>query len=352
MNLHKFIFSIVLLVTLQQSIIAQSRLKFEQLEEYKLTIYLPSGYSSSRTYPTVYFNDGQMLFGKFDMNLKSTLDSLIKNDNIGPLIVVGIHADQYRSEKYVPYNDAYVHKVSSKHQAYADFLTKRLIPWIDTKYSTNKTADQRAIFGVSFGGLNATWMTLNYPKYFSFSAGLSASYWVNNNEIFTEAKKRSEGQTFWFDIGTAEWNYYVSMIDALESAGGTYGKDIYYLEDPNAKHNAIWWGKRVGHPLLLFAGAKEPAIKKMSVEIEVIPSQSRKGIYYQRINPIMTCKSGLKYSLAQKAVYTILNSESGKVKPDGRFSFTGTDNLQVFVKYGDFEKKITLNYKRIQKLKK
>lgn len=331
--------------------VAQSELKFEKLNEYELTIYLPEGYNTSKSYPVVYFNDGQMLFGKYDMGLKSTLDSLIYEDHIKPLIVVGIHADQYRTEKYVPYNDDFVRKSSQQHINYADFITKELIPWVDGTYSTKKTADERAIFGASFGGLNATWITLNYQMYFSFSAGLSASFWVNDNEIFQEASKRTDRQTFWFDIGTAEWNYYVPMIDALEKSGGTYGKDIFYLEDPKGKHNTSWWGKRVVHPLLLFAGTKEAIAKKMSVEIEVIPSQSKKSVYYQRLNPIITCGSGLEYSLVQKATYTVLNPESGEIKSDGRFRFKGLENMQVLVKYGAFEKKIILKYRQIQKLK-
>lgn len=177
---------------------------------------MPEGYSTSKKYAAIYFNDGQMLFRKFDMNLKSTLASLIINNQINPLIVVGIHADQYRSEKYVPYADSYVRKVSSQHEEYAKFLIKKLIPWVAENYSTIRTADQRAIFGVSFGGLNATWMALNCPEIYGFSAGLSASYWVNDYEIFSKANKRSEDQIFWFDIGTLEWNYYVPMLCLIQ----------------------------------------------------------------------------------------------------------------------------------------
>lgn len=349
----KFLLLTQLILLTQLNIIcAQGTLQSKKTEGYDLTIYLPEGYSTAKKYAAIYFNDGQMLFGKFDMNLKSTLDRLIINKQINPLIVVGIHADQYRSEKYVPYEDSYVRKVSSQHEEYSKFLIKKLIPWVDENYSTIKTTDQRAIFGVSFGGLNATWMALNYPKSFGFSAGLSASYWVNNYEIFTESKKRSEGQTFWFDIGTSEWNYYVPMIDTLEKSGGIYAKNIFYLEDPMGKHNALWWGKRVANPLMLFAGKNEHTPKKMAVEIEVIPSQSRKGIYYQRINPIITCNTGLKYSLAQKANYIVLNPEAGEVKADGRFIINEQHNMQVLVKYGDFEKKVVLKYNLIQKLKK
>jgi enterochelin esterase-like enzyme len=345
---------LILLILLAEihDINAQSTLQSKTLEGYELTIYLPNGYRTSDSYPTVYFNDGQMLFGKFDMDLKGTLDSLIGNKRILPLVVVGIHADRFRSEKYVPYTDSFVAKASSQHQAYADFLVKKLIPWMDANYSTKKTAAHRAIFGVSFGGLQATWMTLNHPKSFGFSAGLSPSFWVNSYEIFTEAKKRSDGQKFWFDIGTSEWNYYVPMITALENAGGNYGESIFYLEDPAGEHNARWWGQRVKNPLMLFAGTSGFNLKKMTVEIAVIPSQSRKGVYYQRLNPIITCKFGLKYSLAQKADYTVLNPEAGAVKADGSFLINDQQNMQVLVKYGDFEKKIVLKYSAIQRLKK
>ena len=202
--------------------------------------------------------------------------------------------------------------------------------------------------GYSFGGLQAIWMALHYPNLFSFSAGLSPSFWVNEYEIFTDGERRKPGQSFWFDIGTAEWNYYVPFIEALKKTGGKYGENIFYSEIPNGAHNAYWWRKRVIYPIMIFAGAKNNDIKKLDVEIEIITGQSKSDVYYQRLNPVVTLNNGIQYSIASEAIYTVLNPEAGLVKSDGRFEFSGSENLKIEVTYSGFRKLVNVKYKYVQ----
>lgn len=334
----------------------QSRLLFEKLEGYNIDIYLPNGYMEDQQYKTIYFNDGQMVFGAGGLNLKASLDSLISAKVIAPIIVVGVHADHNRTEKYVPYNDPNLFRNSRPENSlanqYSIFLADKLVPFINAKLATSESSSDRAMFGLSFGGLQATWMVLNHPKLFSFSCGLSPSFWVADYQIAKEATKRESGQRFWFDIGTAEWNYYVPMIGVLQQTGGKYGEDIFYSEVPNGEHNAFWWRKRVIYPVMLFAGSIHPKVKSMKVEIEVIRSQSRSGVYYQRLNPIITCEGGVGYSLATEATYTLLNPEAGLVKEDGRFEFSGTDNLKIRVDYQGLNKQVTVKYSEVERDKK
>jgi hypothetical protein len=44
------------------------------------------------------------------------------------------------------------------------------------------------------------------------------------------------------------------MIEALKSKGYKTGKQIFWFEDKEGKHNEASWSRRVNRPLKLFAG--------------------------------------------------------------------------------------------------
>ncbi len=346
-------FMVIFYLTISYFANAQGSIVNLNVANYKLDVYLPSSYSENKTYPVVYFNDGQMLFQNGQtIALREKLDKLIANHQIEPVIVVGIYADFERTATYVPYNDAYIAQndflFEPKAKKYAKELTQKIIPFIDKKYSTNKTRNGRAIFGFSHGGLNATWLLFNYPKYFSMAAALSPSYWVANHQIFEEAKKFQPSSKIWFDIGTAEWNYYVPMIEPLLQVGAIYGKNVFYYEVPNGTHQASSWANRIHYPLLLFAGEEILQPRTMETLVEVIPSQSRKNVYFQRLNPIVTLSNGVKYSLANQAKYKLLNPEDGKIFKDGRFEFYTGKNLEVKVNYLNLENSLTIDFTAVE----
>ena len=335
----------------------KSVVKKETIASYSIDVYVPNNYNSNKYYPVVYFNDGQMLFSPFSFfNLQKILDDLIMKKTIKDLIVVGIHAKGDRSSMYVPFHDNYLvqadNNFKSQAESYAKDLVEKIIPYIDNKYNTIKTSKGRAIFGFSHGGLNATWLTLNYPQYFSMSAAISPSYWVADYGIFKEAQKYQKETTIWFDIGTQEWNYYVPFIEKIKNEGGHYGQNIFYYEVPNAKHDLEFWFDRISNPLIVFNGVTKGELKDWHIETEVIKSQSREGVYYLRLNPIVKLSNGLTYSLATEAVYNLINKQDGHIYRDGRFEFTNTNDLEIEVSYQNLKKTVVLKYKKIAKMMK
>lgn len=334
----------------------QSSIINHAIASYKVDVYLPANYSENKAYPVIYFNDGQMLFKSGQsIRLREKLDKLIAKKQIEPIIVVGIYADIERTSNYVPYNDAYIAQndflFQPKAKTYAKDLTKKIIPYIDKKYSTLKDKEGRAIFGFSHGGLNATWLLLNYPNFFSMAAALSPSFWVANYQIFEEAKKFTAPSKIWFDIGTQEWNYYVPMIQPLLEAGGTYGTNVFYYEVLHGTHQANSWASRIHFPIQIFAGTNPAKPQTMETFVEVIPSQSRKNIYFQRLNPIITLSNGVKFSLANQAKYTLLNSEDGKILDDGRFEFHTGKDLEVEIIYKTLKNSITIDFANTERQK-
>ena len=342
----------IVCILLSFSTHAQGNLDFIKIEGTQVDIYTPPHYDQKQNYPVVYFNDGQMLFGHPSMTiaLHKILDSLISNKHIRPLIVVGIAADHLRTEKYVPYQDDSFQLTAddtSYAEFYSNYLLNKVIPYVDANYSTIKDVSGRAIFGFSFGGLNALWMLFNYPSTFSMSAGLSASMWVSDFAMFNEAKKYQSGQKIWFDVGTGEWNYYVPFQKQLKENGAKINEEVFYYEVVDGVHNWQDVKNRIHMPLMLFAGTRPDEPSRMDVEIEIIPSQSVPGKKFTRLNPIVTCKNGLMYSLAYEANYEVINPEAGKVYEEGRFELSGGDNLEILVTYKEFSKKVKIRAKLV-----
>lgn len=352
----KFLLNLILVAYLLSplSVIGQGKVQYATVNGTALDIYTPPEYSTDQRYRVVYFNDGQMLFGHptLSMALQVTLDSMIEKKQIAPLIVVGMAADELRTEKYVPYPAEDFRRLANDRtyaEAYADHVVNEIIPYVDQNYSTITNGAGRAIYGFSFGGLNALWMVLNYPDVFSMAAGFSPSIWVSDFALFKEAEKYIPGHKIWFDIGTAEWNYYVPFQKLLKDQGARINADVFYSEVPLGLHAMSDWRKRIQMPFLIFAGTADHVPVKMDVEVEIIPSQSNPDVLYTRINPIVKCKTGLTYSLAYEARYEVADSTAGKVYEEGRFELFGEDNLDVTVSYDDFQKKVKIRSKMLVK---
>lgn len=352
-SLKHIIVWIVILGSIVATAKGNGRIVQHEVAGYQLSLYIPDEYATSKKYKVIYVNDGQWLFQKkTSLQLDRTLDSLIDIKAIEPVIIVGVHSDRTRTETYVPYPLEGNPYFESKATQYAQALIEKIIPFIDRQYSTRNNRESRAVFGFSFGGLNATWLAIHYPESFSFSAGFSPSFWVNNYQIIKEVDQSKATTTFWFDIGTNEWNYYVPFINRAVNQGGTYGTSIFYYEVPNGEHMIKDWRKRLSFPILIFVGKQEALVKNWDIEVEVIKSKSRYGVFYQRINPIVTLSNGVKYSLANQAKYTLKNVKDGELQSDGRFIFKGTEDLLVSITYKDLQEDIIIKYQDIQRLRK
>ena len=318
--------------------------------DFKLSIYLPPDYNKATRYKILYFNDGQTVFGSQGLNADGTADELIVNKLIEPIIIVGIHSDINRNSNYIPYFDEGAKQdfgdYTPKADKYTKKIIKQIIPFIEKQYNTHH---ERGIAGYSFGGLHATWAALNYPEEFIFSGSLSPSYWVNDFKIFQEGSKAKKTQTYYFDIGTGEWNYYVPMLlhcklPMLQNA--------FYYEDSGARHSVKdWRGVRIKNMLLLFAGKTDLMKYTWEVKQEIIRSNFN-GKYYPRINPVISYSNGLTCSLSYAATFSLLNPDDGIVYKDGSFSFIHPKDLMFRISFNGEEKYDTVKYTGIVPLLK
>lgn len=174
------------------------------LQEYrKHNIYFPQNYSPKNKYPVIYATDGGTIKDK--SFLKSTLDSLISNKIIEPIIFVESHSNnkiadstsattgdgkrvklQYRNFEYVNYGitkeeDSLLHNRFDGHKSY---FKDELISEIEKNFSLELTKEDRFFYGVSNG------------------AGFGVSLLNSNPEIIGTYICLS---TFGGDIKTSTW---------------------------------------------------------------------------------------------------------------------------------------------------
>ena len=143
----------------------------KHLNEYrKHNVYLPKGFNKEKAYPIIYKTDG----GRIRENsfYKTTLDSLIDNKIIKPLILISSHANtkiadstsvtrgngdkvylQYRNFEYTnnyvsTSKDSLLRGRFKNHKLY---FKDELIPTVETKFNQKLNKEQRYFHGVSNG---------------------------------------------------------------------------------------------------------------------------------------------------------------------------------------------------------
>ena len=328
----------------------------EKVKERELYIYVPPSYkNSTNRYPVVYMLDGQSVFAG-GWETEKTLEQLVRDNKAPEMIIVGIASSNQRTSEYVPYEDDWIRSNFGPYQpkagAFADFVVKEIVPYVDQKFRTLANRENRAIIGASFGGLFAMWMGLQHDAVFSMIGALSPSFWVADYKMIADAEQFAKKDLkIWFDMGTLEWDYYVPLIDIFRNKGYSYGDAVAYYEDFGGRHDVRAWAARVQYPLILFKGNKATKRTNFVIHTEVIKSSSGTR-FFLRLNPVVEMDNGLKYSLSTTAKYTLLNPDAGRVNKDGSFEFSTMNDLEVEIEYQDLKQKVTIRYDEIEAIKR
>ena len=132
-------------------------------------------------------------------------------DSLGELgetqsIVVGIYSSENRAKEYKPFPSTrwYSDKVVSGDR-HADWIVKKVKPWIDQRYRTKREMNSTIIGGASLGGLMAYYMLMEYPDIFGGAIVFSPSFWVNE-KVYTlhEGNPRLFDKKIYFNAGELE----------------------------------------------------------------------------------------------------------------------------------------------------
>ncbi|HEY0191966.1 MAG TPA: alpha/beta hydrolase-fold protein [Kofleriaceae bacterium] len=224
-----------------------------------LILYLPPSYNenTAKRYPVLYMHDGQNIFNAAtsafgtEWQVDENINRLVGAGQMDEVIVVGIYNNANRIWEYTPCCDP--QDGGGGADTYSQFVINTVKPYIDGHYRTLPTAANTAIMGSSLGGLLSFYMARNNPTVFSKAAGLSSSFWWDNDLLpaTVEAATNHPAVKFYIDAGTSNDGLPDTqrMNTALLADGYVQGKDLDFYVAQGGSHNEASWAARVAIPL-------------------------------------------------------------------------------------------------------
>jgi enterochelin esterase-like enzyme len=235
--------------------------------EVKVDFFLPKNVADPSTISLLLINDGQDME---TLGLETILSNLYSNKQIYPLLCVAIHASKDRKQEYgVAGSPDYLGR-GAKAGLYTSFIMEELLPDLKNTYKITSFREM-AFAGFSLGGLMALDIVWKHPRLFSKAGVFSGSLWWRHvdqiEEGYDDDKHRimqqqvrngayQPGLKFFFQCGNMDEtkdrnnNGIIDSIDdtldliaELEAKGYDSGKDIYYLELKDGKHDVPTWGR-------------------------------------------------------------------------------------------------------------
>jgi len=159
-------------------------------EDRLIWIRTPRGYDQGKSsFPVLYLTDGPDHINE----IGSTIDFLVENGRMPPLIVVGIgNTDRTRDltpthwDQKLPDGTVDSNPTSGGGDRFTDFIQKELIPEVEKEY---RTARYRIFAGHSYGGLLAIHILITRPEMFNAYIAVSPSLQWNDLRTVRQAKE-------------------------------------------------------------------------------------------------------------------------------------------------------------------
>lgn len=155
-------------------------------EDRRINIWTPPNYKESiDSLPVLYMPDGGI---KEDFpHLANTLDTLLKQEKIPPLILVGIENTE-RGRDLTGFSEAEYDKqfcpVTDGAKDFRAFILEELMPEINKKY---RTSNRKGLMGESLAGLFVMETFFTSPETFDFYVAMDPSLWWNNQYLTNHA---------------------------------------------------------------------------------------------------------------------------------------------------------------------
>ncbi len=231
--------------------------------EVRVDFYFPSHYTKSCR--VLFLNDGQDAQA---LQLKITLEKLLLQKKIYPLIVVAIHANENRLQEYGIAAKADYLKRGKLAKEHSKFLIKELKPYTEKFLQVEMHPQHCCIGGFSLGGLSAFDIAWHNDDVFSKVGVFSGSFWwrkkdykkgyTDKDRIMHEVVRKTKRKpllNFWIQTGTqdekADRNSN-GIIDSIEDSldiiqelivKGYEENEITYVEVLDGKHNQQTWAE-------------------------------------------------------------------------------------------------------------
>jgi len=223
-----------------------------------LVVWLPRFYEvqRQRTYPVLYLNDGQDLFdpataeGGRDWGVDETLQRLIGEDAIEPMIVVGITSGDDRLDAYSPLLDG---------EEYMAYLVETVKPLIDRRYRTRPEREHTLVGGAAMGGLIAFATAWTHPEVFGAAMSFSPAFRLEGRFDTLPWFEARAGESpppvfFYLDNGGVGADALLepgieAMVRRMKSWGYRPERDYVFVQDLDADHGVTAWSQRFPNAL-------------------------------------------------------------------------------------------------------
>jgi predicted alpha/beta superfamily hydrolase len=234
--------------------------------------------------PVLYLHDGQNLFSpqtafiRADWGMDDALRHLALQGR--PAMAVGIWNTPQRLLEYLPYRPLariiaeriaagkMEPREAARSDAYLQFITEELKPFIDRRFPSHPDTDGTFIMGSSMGALFSLYALCERPEVFGGAACLS-THWPAVGEVILDYLAAflpaPRSHRIYFDHGTetidAAYEPYQHRVDdVMRRAGYTEGKNWLTLKFEGAEHSETAWRERVHIPLaFLLEGRETPS---------------------------------------------------------------------------------------------
>lgn len=237
-----------------------------------VNVYLPPGYNENEKYPVLYVlhkldEDEDFWFDQ--VLLDEQADRLIGLRKIRPLIIVSPQYDRswgLNSADEVGMVNNYWHI-----GRYEDYITKDLIEFIDSTYSTQKSRSGRYIGGTSMGGYSALLAAFKHhnlyskvgghaPALFEYMweplkqmAGSTDEERQQNNPTWLAMHEKQNMLDIYVDIGDADWLKDGALrFNEIMQDQNLKNYQFHYI--PGGAHDAAYWSSQAESYLLFYAG--------------------------------------------------------------------------------------------------
>jgi enterochelin esterase-like enzyme len=236
-----------------------------------LRVLLPPNYhlSGNRRYQVLYLNDGQNLFdictsifNREEWRVDETVDALIAEGKIRPIIVVGIDdaGRRLRSREYLPYPDDTLLPPEPNPQGkqYPLFLLDEVIPFVESRYRIQTGPANRVLGGSSYGAGAALYTAIARPESFAGLLLESPSVYASDYQLLKDAEMVQKWPQR-VHIGTGTIGEPVEGVRRLENLLRRAGLDdrrLRVVMQQGGQHTEAWWANRFPDALQFLLAAK------------------------------------------------------------------------------------------------
>jgi enterochelin esterase-like enzyme len=176
----------------------------------EMYVYTPPGYDNSDTqYPTLYLlhgggedQRGWATQGKTDL----ILDNLIAENRAKPMVIVMMDGNFYSPVGIAGFGMQQLNMFENE-------LKNAVMPFVESNFKVSKEANNRALAGLSMGGLQTLHAGVRNSDLFNYLGVFSSGWWANNTKLSdpqyeymaaNKEKINTNLKEFWISMGGKE----------------------------------------------------------------------------------------------------------------------------------------------------